>query len=190
VIPSFKGKKANFTEKVYTVLAPKLWLVKSGYCKNSEVFLVFLLNQPADPFRGICASDYHPPLSAFLRVVSNTVNKCKVSRPPPTPQSLMCYTHTLGETPDDHRVHTEWQWPLSGVNSIMMVKSARPGEGGGVHAVPLTLYLPSRAKLQYIRSSWEDRYTYTPPISPIHLYVLCGDDKCKYLPCNPAAGRF
>jgi hypothetical protein len=27
----------------------------------------------------------------------------------------------------DHRVHTEWQWPLSGVHSIMMVKSAQPG---------------------------------------------------------------
>jgi hypothetical protein len=30
----------------------------------------------------------------------------------------------------------------------MMVKSARPGEGvGWVHALPLSLYLPSRAKL-------------------------------------------
>jgi hypothetical protein len=47
----------------------------------------------------------------------------------------------------DHRVHTEWQWPLSCVHYIMVVKSAQPGEGGGVHAHPLSLYLSSRAKL-------------------------------------------
>ncbi len=28
------------------------------------------------------------------------------------------------------RIHTEWQRPLSGVHSVMMVKSAQPGEGG------------------------------------------------------------
>jgi hypothetical protein len=29
-----------------------------------------------------------------------------------------------------HRVHVEWQWPFSGVHSIMMEKFAQPGEGG------------------------------------------------------------
>jgi hypothetical protein len=29
-----------------------------------------------------------------------------------------------------HRVHTEWQWPLSGAHSIME-KLAQPGAGGG-----------------------------------------------------------
>jgi hypothetical protein len=42
--------------------------------------------------------------------------------------------------------YTDWQWPLSGLHSIMMEKSAHPGDGGGVHALPLSLYLPSRAK--------------------------------------------
>ncbi len=37
-----------------------------------------------------------------------------------------------------HRVHTEWQRPLSGVHSIMMEKLA----------YPLSLYSPSRTKLQ------------------------------------------
>ena len=46
---------------------------------------------------------------------------------------------------ETYRVHTEWQWPLSGEHSIMMVTSAQQGEGG-VHALPLSLYLPSRAK--------------------------------------------
>ncbi len=30
-----------------------------------------------------------------------------------------------------HRVHTEWQWPISGVHFIMTEKSALAGEGGG-----------------------------------------------------------
>jgi hypothetical protein len=37
-------------------------------------------------------------------------------------------------------MHTEWQRPLSGVHSIVMVKSAQPGAyGGGVHPPPFTL---------------------------------------------------
>jgi hypothetical protein len=32
--------------------------------------------------------------------------------------------------------YTEWQWLLSGVHFIMMVKSAQPGEGGGVARPP------------------------------------------------------
>ncbi len=35
-----------------------------------------------------------------------------------------------------HRVHTEWQFPISGVNSIMMKKSALAGEGGGCTPTP------------------------------------------------------
>ncbi len=38
-------------------------------------------------------------------------------------------------------IHTDRQWPLSGVHSIMMEKSAQLGEGGGgVPADPLSLY--------------------------------------------------
>ncbi len=40
---------------------------------------------------------------------------------------------------------TEWQWPLSGVHSIM-VKSAQPGEGVGVRPPPfgsITYYIQS-----------------------------------------------
>ena len=39
----------------------------------------------------------------------------------------------------NHRAQTESQWPLSGVHSIMMVKSAQPGEGGGCTPSPFTL---------------------------------------------------
>ncbi|MFN9907018.1 MAG: hypothetical protein ACK56F_13010, partial [bacterium] len=37
-------------------------------------------------------------------------------------------------------------WPLSGVYSIMTVNSAQPGDGRAAR-LPLSLYLPSRAKL-------------------------------------------
>jgi hypothetical protein len=43
--------------------------------------------------------------------------------------------------------YTEWQWPLSGVHSIMMEKLAQAGKGAGGHAHPLLLYLPSHTKL-------------------------------------------
>ncbi len=35
-----------------------------------------------------------------------------------------------------HRVHTEWQWPRSGVLSITMEKLAQPGVGGGCTPTP------------------------------------------------------
>jgi hypothetical protein len=40
----------------------------------------------------------------------------------------------------EHRVHTEWQLPVSGVHSIIRVeKLAQPGEGGGARPPPFTL---------------------------------------------------
>jgi hypothetical protein len=39
----------------------------------------------------------------------------------------------------EHRVNTEWQWPLSGVHSIMVVTSAQPGETGGARPPPFIL---------------------------------------------------
>ncbi len=76
----------------------------------------------------------------------------------------------------DRKVHTDWQWPLSGVHSIMMVKSAQPFESGWDARLPLSLYLPWVHDKPCCgeRSSWEGRYT--PPISPLTLYVLCGWD--------------
>ncbi len=36
-----------------------------------------------------------------------------------------------------HSVHTEWQWPLSGVHSILMEKLAQPGDSVGDKRPPL-----------------------------------------------------
>ncbi len=35
--------------------------------------------------------------------------------------------------------YTKWQWPFSGVHSIVMVKSAQHDEGGGARPPPFTL---------------------------------------------------
>ncbi len=50
-----------------------------------------------------------------------------------------------------------------------------PGEGGGVHAHPLSLYIYHHVQSCGVHSSWEGRYTPPPPISalPLYTYVLC-----------------
>ncbi len=77
-----------------------------------------------------------------------------------------------------HRVHTEWQWPLSGDHSIMMVKSAQPGEGEG--CTP-SLFHCVYHREQNSGASCERRYT--PPISSLPLYVLCGLAGTLYIRC-------
>jgi hypothetical protein len=42
---------------------------------------------------------------------------------------------------------TEWQWPLSGEHSIMMVKSAQPDDGGSTRPPPFTLSTITNKKL-------------------------------------------
>ncbi len=56
---------------------------------------------------------------------------------------LLPYTGTAKTTE-----YTELQPLLSGVHSVMRVKLVLAGEGGGVHAHPLSLHLPSPVKLQ------------------------------------------
>jgi hypothetical protein len=51
--------------------------------------------------------------------------------------NLYCLAGGLCAGTRTHRLHTEWQWPLSGVHSIMREKSAQPGVGGGMDAHPL-----------------------------------------------------
>jgi hypothetical protein len=71
--------------------------------------------------------------------------------------------------PAAHRVHTDMAMAI-GVYSIMMEKSAQPGEGGG--CTPNYFhYIYHYVQSYGVCSSWEDRYT--PPISTLPLYVLC-----------------
>jgi hypothetical protein len=84
-----------------------------------------------------------------------------------------------------HRVHTEWQRPLSGVLSNMMEKLSQAGEdgGGGVDAHLLSLYLPSRTKLQCTLQLRGQNGRYTPPISSLwvdaHLLSLYLPSRAK-----------
>jgi hypothetical protein len=74
-----------------------------------------------------------------------------------------------------HRVHTEWQWALSGVHSIMMVKSAQPGGGGGgARSPPVTLSTITSKVVVYQYAPAENADTLHIPISPLPLNVLCG----------------
>jgi hypothetical protein len=80
---------------------------------------------------------------------------------------------------DQHRVHTEWQLPLSGVHSIIMEKSGQPGERGVVYAHPLSLYLTSLTKLWctlQLRGQIPSPFFYSTPICTLwgsHILVLC-----------------
>jgi hypothetical protein len=46
-------------------------------------------------------------------------------------RDINSYSITVQINPFQHRVHTEWRLPISGVHPIMMEKSALAGEGGG-----------------------------------------------------------
>ncbi len=91
--------------------------------------------------------EYHPTTN-FLHSFNITVSSGVSFRwpyPPPSPPPPQQSPPIVSAT--DERVQIDWQWPLSGIHSIMMVNSAQRGEGGGMHALPLSFYLPSRAKL-------------------------------------------
>ncbi len=75
------------------------------------------------------------------------------------------------KTGRNHRAHTEWQWPISEIHPIMMEKSAWLWWGWGVHAHPLSLYWPSRTKLQCTLQLRGQIH------SPFHLYsYMCSVD--------------
>jgi hypothetical protein len=48
------------------------------------------------------------------------------------------------------REYIDWHWPLSCVHSITMVFSVQVIEGGGKHAMPFSLSLPSRLELNVV----------------------------------------
>ncbi len=63
-----------------------------------------------------------------------------------------------------HRVHTEWQLPLSGVHSNMMEKLAQPGEGGGCTSIPIHYIYTITYKVEvYAPAEWA---------GPLPLFLL------------------
>ncbi len=63
-------------------------------------------------------------------------------------------------------VHTEWQWPLSGVHSIMLEKLAQAGEGGGCTPTPFHYIYHHVAVYGTLQLRWQihSRYFISTPI--------------------------
>jgi hypothetical protein len=66
----------------------------------------------------------------------------------------------------------EWQWPLSGVHSIMMVKSARSGEGGDARPLPFTLSNLTSKVVVYAPAE----RAYTLPLFLLYPYMYSEDE--------------
>ncbi len=68
-------------------------------------------------------------------------------------------------------VDCRWPWPLSCVHSGILVFSAWLAEGWGASLPPFFHPIYHHLQSCSVRSSWEG--SYTPPISPLPLYVFC-----------------
>ncbi len=66
-------------------------------------------------------------------------------------------------------LHTEWQWLISGVQSIMMEKSALVGKVGGCTLPPFTLFSITY-KVAVYRYAPAER---TDTLHVFHLYLIC-----------------
>jgi hypothetical protein len=75
-----------------------------------------------------------------------------------------------------HRVHIEWQRPLSGVHSIMMEKLAQPGEGGGCTPTLFNNIVNITYKIA-VYALAEPTGADTLPLFHLYPYVLCGPGK-------------
>ncbi len=81
-----------------------------------------------------------------------------------------------------HRVHTEWQSPLSGVHSIMMEKLAWPGEGGECTAHPpsFTIFIITFKVVVYASAERADMYIILLFLLYPYMYSVV---HCKQLIC-------
>ncbi len=86
-------------------------------------------------------------------------------------------------------VSTEWQWPLSGVHYIMMVKSSQPGVGGGCTS-SLFHSVYHHEQSCGVRPSWEGRCT-PPYFSSTPICTLCSLHRATQRPlrCMPCRLR-
>jgi hypothetical protein len=110
----------------------------------------------------------------------------------PTPFTLSTITSkvvvyaTLQTERADHRVHTEWQWPLSGAHSIMMVKSAQPGKvvRGDAHPPPfaqstitskVVVYAPAERADHRVHTEWQWQ------TFGVHSIMMVKSGLCQFL---------
>ncbi len=72
-----------------------------------------------------------------------------------------------GRKGENHRVHTEWQLPLSGLHSIMAEKLAQPGEGGVAPQPPFTVSTITYKVIVYALAEGAD----TLPLFLLYSYM-------------------
>ncbi len=119
-------------------------------------------------FRNRIAPDRDKWCGRVVGHVQNHAGSLSSSQPGEPP----CWASPLvfGLIGSDHRVHTEWQWPLSGVHSILMVKSTQPAEDKGctLHPPPFTLStITSKVVVYYAPSERAD----TLPLFLLYPYM-------------------
>jgi hypothetical protein len=72
----------------------------------------------------------------------------------------------------DERVQINWQWPLFDVHSIMMIKSAQSGEGGGARPSPFTLSTIASKVVVYALAERAN----TLLLFLLYHFLLCGNE--------------
>ncbi len=70
----------------------------------------------------------------------------------------------------DERVQIDWQRPLSGVHSFIMVNSAQPDEGGVARLLPFTLSTIMSKVVVYAPAEREDKLL----LFLLYPFLLCG----------------
>ncbi len=78
-------------------------------------------------------------------------------------------TNTVREATTDERVQIDWQRPLSGLHSIVMVHSAQPGEGGG--CTTFLFY-----SIYHHEQNIVAVYAPAGRVDTLLLFLLCGGD--------------
>ncbi len=156
------GAEVTFIRTIYIFIWTEKSYINKGPVSGNLLLHVF----PGTPVYYFlfsrCHFDFHPnfakrfatheapPVSTTL-VINRKMFKQKVSR--------ARFSQSVADT--DERVHR--QWPVSCVQSIMMVNSVQPGEGGMAHARLFTLSTITSKVVVYAPAEKAD----TPHISPL-----------------------
>ncbi len=159
---------APWTDKItlHANMQSRLWIYKPWLDEIDILLLLFLSNHTVSFDVGWRGRGWPWPQTKYkdnCRPVPQIYDICS-----PLPEWTSQSNDWYWAPQSTHRLATATFW-----RTFHHDGKISPGWWGwGVHAHPLSLYLPSRPKLQYtVRSSWEGRYT--PPISSLFLCTLC-----------------
>ncbi len=87
-------------------------------------------------------------------------------------------THKFSKNRFYRRVHTEWQWLLSGVHSIILQKLAQACEGGG--CMPSPFHYSSHHVKVHVPAEWADTLTLFHPYPHVQtLWIIHSNGSSK-----------